>query len=51
MKAVWRGNKEGYIFVFAIDNRQTFLDLLEDIKSVKSNEIYRNVDTLLFRFQ
>jgi hypothetical protein len=37
MKAVWRGNKDGYIFVYAIDNRQTFYDLLEDIKEVKEN--------------
>ena len=43
MKAVWRGNKDGYIFVYAIDNRQTFEDLLEDIKQIKDNELYKNV--------
>ena len=28
MKAVWRGNKDAYIFVYAIDNKQSFYELL-----------------------
>ncbi len=43
MKAVWRGNKDAYIFVYAIDNLQSFKELVEDIKSVKENDIYKNV--------
>jgi hypothetical protein len=43
MKAVWRGNKDGYIFVYAIDNKQTFLEIIEEIKSIKENDSYKNV--------
>ncbi len=44
MKAVWRGNKDGYIFVYAIDNKESFFDLIEEIKSIKENDLCKNVN-------
>ena len=43
MKAVWRSGKDGYIFVYAIDKKQTFDDLMVDIKAIKENPSYKNV--------
>jgi hypothetical protein len=46
MKAVWRGNKDGYIFVYAINNKESFLDLMEEIKAIKENDLYKNVSKI-----
>lgn len=43
MKAVWRAAKDGYVFVYATNNRQSFKDMIEDIIEVKSNSLYKKV--------
>lgn len=51
MKAVWRENKDGYIFVYAIDNKQTFLDVIDEIKAIKENDVYKNVSLLRLKLR
>ncbi len=51
MKAMWRGNKDGYIFVYAIDNHESFEQLLKDIETIKQNKLYQNVLLRKLRYQ
>jgi aminopeptidase-like protein len=43
MKAFWRSSKDGFVFVYAINNKQSFKDMIEDIIDIKSNPVYKNV--------
>ena len=36
MKAVWRNDKDGYLFVFALNNKESYESVIEEIKEIKS---------------
>lgn len=35
MKAVWRHNKDGFIFTFAINNAESYESVINEIKELK----------------
>jgi hypothetical protein len=49
MKAFWRSSKDGFVFVYAINNKQSFKDMIEDIIDIKSNPVYKNVRLIIYK--
>ncbi len=47
LKAVWRNNKDGFIFTFAIDKLQTFESVKTEIREIKSKGLFNNVAMIL----
>lgn len=47
MKAVWRNGKDGYIFVYAINSRESYEVILKEIKQIKNHEGFRDVASIL----
>ena len=47
MKAVWRNNKNGFLFTFALNNRGSFEEALEEIEEIRSEKIFNEVAIIL----
>ena len=47
MKAVWRNNKNGYIFVFAINSQVSFELILREINEIKEELNLKEVPAVL----
>ena len=47
MKAVWRNNKNGYFFVFALDNPDSFDEAFTEILELKKDSLYHHIPIIL----
>jgi GTPase SAR1 family protein len=47
LKAVWRDNKDGFIFIFAINNLESFESVISEIREIKHKEVFSSVAIIL----
>ena len=47
MKAVWRNNKNGFVFVFAINSRHSYINVIDEIMEIKESDMFRNVAIIM----
>lgn len=47
LKAVWRNNKDGFIFTFAINNAESFTSVINEIREIKEKALFNNVAMIL----
>jgi len=47
LKAVWRNNKHGFIFTFAINNQESYNSVIDEIKELKEKSTFDKVAMIL----
>ncbi len=47
LKAVWRNNKDSFIFTYAINNEESFKAIINQIREIKEKALYSNVTMIL----
>ena len=47
LKAVWRNNKHGFIFTFAINNKESYESVISEIKELKEKSTFDKVAMIL----
>ena len=47
MKAVWRNGKNGFSFAFALNNRNSFEEALEEMEEIRSEKLFNDVAIIL----